>query len=244
MQATLPIKTNTLGQQRPAPKKALAAICLACGILTTASRAATDKSGVIAGETWTKAMAPIRVVGNITVANLTIQPGVEVLFTGNFTFDCQGVLKAEGDAANKIWFHGDTGVTWKGIDFPNSTPGSVMDYCIVQNSAVNGIAITDCFPAISNCEIMNNSGLVGGGMDIRLNVPGILVISGCKISNNTATNDGGGLHVNASTNAVVRLIDCHFNSNIAQRTNQNVVGGAAYFEGAGQGEEDGGQEGC
>ena len=122
MQATLPTKINTLGQ-RPAPKKVLAAICLACGILTTAAPAATDKSGVIAGEIWTKAMSPIRVVGDIIVANLIIEPGVEVLFTGNFKFDCPGILKAQGegyDDSATIKFHGDTGITWKGINFDNS----------------------------------------------------------------------------------------------------------------------------
>lgn len=149
------------------PKAVLAAILLACGILTTAAPAATDKSGMIAGETWTLAMSPIRVVGDITVVNLTIQRGVEVLFTGNYLFDCQGVLHAAGNATNKIWFHGDTGTTWKGIRFQNSSPGSYMDYCIVQNSNSGGVNVTDSFPIISNCEIKNNTQATGGGLNSK-----------------------------------------------------------------------------
>ena len=233
MQATMPTKTNTLGQ-RPAPKKVIAAICLACGILTTASPAATDKSGVIAGETWTKAMSPIRVVGDITVANLTIEHSVEILFTGNFEFDCPGILRAIGEETDKIWFHGDTGITWKGINFLNSTPGSVMDWCIVQNSAANGIAITDSFPAISNCEIKNNSGSVGGGMDIRLNVQGTLVLSKCTISNNTAATGGGGVYSYTAANSVIRYTDCYFIDNLARTTNGNSGGGGGYFAGTGK----------
>ena len=238
MQATLPTKTSTLGQ-RPAPKTVLAALCLACGILTTAAPAATDKSGIIEGETWTKEMSPIRVVGDITVYSLTIKPGVEVLFTGNFKFDCEGVLQAKGKdpdkEPDKIVFHGDTGITWQGIDFFPGSSDSVMDYCIVQNSAANGIAITNCFPAISNCEIKNNSGSWGGGMDIRLNVPGTLVFSECTISNNTAWGGyGGGVLVSASANAVVRFVDCDVIDNSVQRTNSAASGGGAYFEGAGK----------
>ena len=218
--------------------QAAAALILASAITASTSLAATNKSGLIAGETWSKAMSPIRVVGDITVANLTIQPGVEVLFTGNYTFDCLGVLKAHGgEGVDRIWFHGDTGITWQGIGFPTGSPGSVMDYCIVQNSSATGIAITDCFPAISNCEIMDNSTTgVGGGVWISLsNVQGTLVLSGCTIKSNTSTvGAGGGVYVSAGANAVVRFTDCEFINNVALSTSGYASGGGAYFYGAGK----------
>jgi hypothetical protein len=216
------------------PKAALAAILLACGLLTTAAPAATDKSGVIEEETWTAAMSPIRIVGDITVYSLTIQPGVEVIFTGDFEFDCPGILKAQGEEdPDTIWFHGDTGITWKGINFLNSTPGTVMDYCIVQNSAANGIAITDSFPAISNCEIKNNSAALGAGVNVilNLNVSGTLVLSGCTFSNNTAVQGGGVAVQVISATAAVRFIDCQFSNNICSKTDGNAYGGGAWVRG-------------
>jgi hypothetical protein len=225
MQAT-PTKTTPLGQQRPAQSKVLAAICLACGILTTAAPAATDKSGIIDDETWTKAMSPIRVVGDITVANLTIQPGVEVLFTGNFTFDCLGIFKAQGDAANKIWFHGDTGVTWKGLNFLNNPTGRTMTYCIVENSNDHGIEITNSHVAISHCEIKNNMADVsGGGVYIDLSNSGIPVssIADCQLTDNSGGTRGGGLYVEISGSAtsIPEIVDC-----VIEHNSAGVGGGA------------------
>ena len=200
------------------PSKCLAAVLLAAGLLAHTASAATDKSGIIGGETWTPAMSPIRVVGDITVANLTIQPGVEVIFTGDFEFDCSGVLTAVGNAVNKIWFHGDTGITWKGLNFLNSAPGSVLDYCIVENSNDHGIAITNSGPAISNCEIKNNSASEsGGGIYISINVIGAALpsIIDCQITNNSAVSFGGGLYVVLDVPGVLQLARSAISSNSA-----------------------------
>ena len=46
--------------------------------------AQTNVSGTINGAVWDSAGSPYRVTGNLDVQDLTIGPGVDVVFTGNF----------------------------------------------------------------------------------------------------------------------------------------------------------------
>ncbi|MBN1423844.1 hypothetical protein JXA88_04740, partial [Candidatus Fermentibacteria bacterium] len=66
-----------------------------------------DHSGTIGTETWTLANSPHHITGNVTVGNgatLTIEPGCDVRFNGNYKLRVDGVLIADGDPANHITF--------------------------------------------------------------------------------------------------------------------------------------------
>ena len=64
------------------------------------------EAGNVSG-TWTKANSPYYINGEITIPNdstLTIEPGVEVIFTGHYKFNVQGRLLAIGTETDTIVF--------------------------------------------------------------------------------------------------------------------------------------------
>ena len=61
-------------------------------------------AGDVSG-TWTKANSPYYINGEITIPNdstLTIEPGVEVIFTGHYVFFVKGRLLAIGTEQDTI----------------------------------------------------------------------------------------------------------------------------------------------
>ena len=53
----------------------------------------TEVFGLIDGQVWTAENQPYRVTGDLTVLDLTIEPGVQVLFSGQYRMDIIGILK-------------------------------------------------------------------------------------------------------------------------------------------------------
>jgi hypothetical protein len=93
---------------------------------------------------WTKANSPYRINGEITIPNgetLTIEPGVEVVFTGHYKFYVQGRLLAIGTQQDTITFTAqDTSVGWHGIRFintPNTNDSSKIFYCTLKYGKAN-----------------------------------------------------------------------------------------------------------
>ena len=159
----------------------------------TEAHAATQVSGIIAGQTWTTAGSPYEVTGDLLVASLTIQPGVEVKFMGNFVFEVAGSVNAIGESGAMIQFRPANAATgWQGIYFNESPAGSTLDYCRIEGSKNGGIRIINSLPLIRHCVIANNSsapGFAGGGIRATLNSGRIEVLS-CVISNNVAPGNG------------------------------------------------------
>jgi hypothetical protein len=179
----------------------------------------TDVSGTIVNATWTLAGSPYIVVGNINVAGLTIQPGVQVIFQTNYAFEVDGNISAVGTAAAPIVFMGTNG-GWQGIYFNFANPGSVLDYCVISNSVNSGIRDTNTSLVLSNCFIANNTSPgYGGGVWANLAPSYLLEVVGCVISNNVAnpsqspgTFGGGGLAIGGPSkllNCVVQNNTCH-----------------------------------
>ena len=95
----------------------------------------TTISGILNDEGrlhWTTDMSPVVITGNITVASgktLVIDPGVEVLFEGNYSITVRGSIRARGTAENPIVFRSSAANienhegyygTWKGISLSDS----------------------------------------------------------------------------------------------------------------------------
>src|ERR1043166_4449559 len=194
--------------------------------------AETQVSGLITNATWTATNSPYRVIGNIQVSGLMIQPGVQIIFQSNYVFAVNGILTASGTAANPIVFMGTNG-GWQGIYFSNSAPGSVLAYCTVSNSVNSGIRILNTSPAINNCLItLNSSGssIYGGGIYASI-AAGDLTISNTTLANNTVPNVnpykvsyGGGIYAAVNTNSL-NLSGCIVTNN---RANANYGYGWAY----------------
>ena len=103
--------------------------------------------------TWTQANSPYNINGEITIPNdstLTIEPGVEVIFTGHYKFNVQGRLLAIGTETDTIVFtiNDTTGFHdltipdggWGGIRFmdtPSTNDSSKIVYCKLQYGKAN-----------------------------------------------------------------------------------------------------------
>jgi N-acetylneuraminic acid mutarotase len=122
-------------------------------------------TGNVSG-TWTLLNSPYYVNGEITVPNgetLTIEPGVNVVFTGHYKFNVQGRLLAVGTQEDTITFTAqDTSTGWWGIRFintPSTNDSSKIVYCALSYGKANSGNDTDrCGGAI--CIVNDNKVLI------------------------------------------------------------------------------------
>ncbi len=116
------------------------------------------KSGNIDGETWTAEDSLFIITDNITVIDLIIEPGVRIQFEGNYKFEVDGSLWAEGFHSDSIYFqpHPDNTNGWEGIKFKNTATFSSLKYCRIEGTNKHGINIDQAQPQISNCLIVGS----------------------------------------------------------------------------------------
>ena len=146
---------------------------------------ATYVEGIIAQDTiWTPTDSPFVVSKDLIVApavTLTIMPGVEVRFGGNFSLFVGGRLVADGTQDNWITFTSNKGNPsagdWNTIQFFSGTQPSSLAYCLIEY-AVNGTTIQSSNVKITNSKIRNN-------LQYAINMEnGTLEVTNSEISNN------------------------------------------------------------
>ncbi len=179
---------------------------------------ATFISGELSG-TLSIDNSPYFVDGNILITNentLTIEPGVELFFTGNYSFEIQGSLIAEGTENDSIKFICYSGTNWQGIDLKdNSNANASISHSLIKNSNSSGIYCGwNSTATITNNIIANNSASYGGGIYCGNN--STTVITNNKIINNSASNGAG--------------IYCYSNATI---TNNIIANNSADYSGGG-----------
>ena len=220
----------------------LLSILLLVGCSASAS---TSVCGTIVNQIWTSNNSPYIVMCDINVAGLTILPGVTVRFAGNYAFEVDGVLQAQGTPNAPIIFMGTNG-GWQGIYFNYSSPGSVLACCVISNSVNSGIRIIDSVPGIANCVIANNSApLNGGGINASNSAGGNLMLQNCIISNNLVgvipdgslggdLRNGGGVYAQLTTGALI-MEGCLVRGNVVnpQFTNFGTYRGGGIYVSAG-----------
>lgn len=195
------------------------------------------------GGTWTFAGSPYHVNGEITVPNgetLTIEPGVDVVFTGHYKLIIQGRLLAVGTKEDTIAFTAqDPKSGWHGMRFIN-TPGtndsSKIIYCSLKHGKANtgndldrcggGMAVKNFNKLlISDCLIDSNmqSGSIattgGGAISLWTASP---IINSCEFNANTGIY-GAAMAVYYSSNPLIR--NNHFHDNTGHGT-INIGGGS------------------
>ncbi len=161
--------------------------------------------GSVSG-TWTIEGSPYIIDGPIHITAdslLTIEPGVQVLFSGNYMFVIYGRLLAVGTVCDTIVFTAlDTTITWKSLRFyqtnTNGQDSSKVIYCKLEygKSVIHCENSSDIL--IKNCLITKNySGFSGGGICLDESSPNLLNVI---ISKNTAEDYGGGISCTDSSN--------------------------------------------
>jgi hypothetical protein len=195
------------------------------------ARGGTYVSGTIAGATWTSKGSPYLVTGDVSVAQLDIRPGVEVRFLTNAIFEVDGILRAEGTAAQPIRFWTpNSAMGWKGIFFNQSPPGSSMTYCQVEGSTNSGIRIKNSTPSLIRCVIVKNtSPLSGGGIYANVGT-GTLILDRCTITNNAVLasvggEGGGGARISGNA----QFLGCVISSNTNTASQVASPGGGGLY---------------
>ena len=176
------------------PTKILQIQILSILILFLQAAYVTAQTDVPAGDvsgTWSVTNSPYNINGEITVPDsntLTIEPGVQVIFTGHYKLNVQGTLLAVGTNTDTITFSAqDTATGWNGLRFihtPSNNDTSKVMYCRIEDGRTT--------------ESSDSSGgaILVNGLDK-------LVISHCLIMHNRTTGaiytGGGGIAVYGSS---------------------------------------------
>ncbi len=162
----------------------------------------TNVCGNVSG-VWDLAHSPYYVNCDVTVPagqTLTIEPGVQVLFTGSYSFTVNGALSALGTSEDSILFSGTDAagsIRWNGISILTQVPCS-LSYCCVQWSGNYGVTMDHAAVSFLHCRIVHNEGGLAAGYT-QTN------ISDCVFENNVnSVNEGGGGNWWHSTGTIVR----------------------------------------
>ena len=164
---------------------------------------------------WTFPNSPYIIDGEISIQQgdeLTIEPGIQVIFSGHYKFNIYGRILAEGTATDSIIFSAQNTIEgWNGLRFlttnNNVQDSSKVIYCKLEF----GNATTYPQPAggaifcyyssdilIKNCLITNNKAAWGGGIGCWNNSSPRL--EDVIISENSAPSGGGGIEIQVDSN--------------------------------------------
>ncbi|MFC2088943.1 choice-of-anchor D domain-containing protein, partial [Calditrichota bacterium] len=141
----------------------------------------TILGGTFNGDVWTKANSPYLITGDCEIVDLTIEPGVEVLFVEDRKFEVTGTLNAQGFYSDSIYIkpHPTNTNGWAGISIKKNALECIFKYCRIEGSKNEGIKIDECAPPIiSNCRIVRNE---KEGIEIKTSQ---LQLSLCRIDQN------------------------------------------------------------
>ena len=187
---------------------------LASALLVFATTAhATDVSGVITTQTWTKEGSPYNIRETVTVPDghsLVIEPGVKVNIWFGQRLAIEGRLRAVGTESNRITIRGGN-VVFRNAGF------STLRWVLVTECTNSGVRVWGTPLAIDHTVVANNedtretstSGASGGGL--LISARSTVSITRCEFRDNHAAEAsdyylqgrGGGIYVGDSSSVTI-----------------------------------------
>ncbi len=225
----------------------LFAILIIVGISSQYLIAQTDIPGGDVCGKWSLAYSPYYINGEINIPNdstLTIEPGVEVIFTGHYKFNVQGSILALGIAEDSIKFTvQDHEAGWHGIRFidtPASNDSSIFEFCVFEYGKANTgvginprsggallircdkVRVSHCLFQYNLCYHINRDEAAGGAIAIV----GSPLIEYCEFRNNQGSYGSTFLIYYSGANPLIRNNYIHHNNG---HGTVNIGGGASPF---------------
>ena len=164
---------------------------------------------------WTYQNQPYIIEGYISILvndELTIEPGVEIIFQGHYKFNVYGKLCAEGTINDTIVFTTQDHINgWYGLRFSdtssNGQDNSILRYCLFEyGNALTGNEENNRGGALScsyssniqiiNCRFSNNQADYGGAIAL---MESDINMQNCIIENNYASHDAGGMMISGTS---------------------------------------------
>lgn len=184
-------------------------ILLAIALCTPRIHAATQINTPTVSGTWNIQGSPYYIHNNITIpltSQLTIKPGVEVVFMGHYELNAQGVLSAIGTEKQKIIFRSNDTTGWSNLQ---STAGAWKGILLENNGEPDFTRPTFEYCVFRDMKKYQSYTLIGS------TVP-LLYINKCEFYHNQTDGTLLQLHNNfAPTPAKLRFTNCIFRDNIA-----------------------------
>jgi len=215
-------------------------------------------AGDVSGN-WAFVNSPYIIDGEIKIPadyTLTIEPGVQVLFSGHYKFNIYGRLLAQGTETDTIVFTAQDTITgWHSLRFfdtnTNGQDSSKVVYCKLEYGKATGggydiyggaIYCNNSSPILENITITGNSASDGGGIYCRESSPSLTNVT---ITGNSASSRGGGICCWNNSNPILENVTitgnyansgggiyCYYNSNPILE-NVTITGNSSSSRGGG-----------
>lgn len=215
-------------------------VALACLLVvaSTNASAAIEVCGTIDnGARWSIEDSPVVVTCDLSVAGLTIDPGVEVQIAGEFQINVSGLIHALGTREQPVIFKPteDNLTGWVGFYFEDATPGSEFVWSEIEGATSSGAHLVRSTPTFDHVTFRNNSATLGGAIRVEL-LSGDLQINDCRFVDNFASSAGGAIYATGPTgagDATLEVTGSVFQNNNAGTTSTraNTAGGGIYVNG-------------
>ncbi len=145
-------------------------IILMLHVLIQISLAQTEVRGDVSG-VWNIEGSPYLAFEGISIPageQLTIEPGVEVLFEGELPFLIYGTLRAVGTEEDSIWFISndpDNGRRWAGMHFIESEDGCEIAFSHISGAGWEGAPREIICVLINRCSVSIRNSLITDCID-------------------------------------------------------------------------------
>ena len=215
------------------------ALAIVIGLARRADASIAVCGQVGAGTVWSVADSPVTVTCDLSVAELTVEAGVQVLVAGNYQIVVDGILRSLGTRESPVVFKptASNAAGWRGFLFQDVIDGSLFRWSQIEGATDSAVRVLRSNPVFDHVTFRNNSAARGGAIYAELANRDLQIVSS-HFSNNRAVTHGGAVYVAGPTgtgSGALVVTDSFFARNIAGTTaptgTQHAFGGAIYVTG-------------